>query len=151
EEKARLAREAGADEVIVYSKVDFEPEVKRLTNGQGVQVVYDSVGKDTFDRSLNCLARRGMLVLFGQSSGRVAPVDPFTLMAKGSLFLTRPGLGDHVVTREELLQRAGDVLGWVKSGELKVRIDRVFAMVEAGQAQERLTSRQSSGKILLAT
>ncbi|OGU00852.1 MAG: NADPH:quinone reductase, partial [Gemmatimonadetes bacterium RBG_16_66_8] len=122
EAKARLAREAGAHEVIRYSEQDFEGEVRRLTEGSGVQVVYDSVGQDTFDRSLNCLARRGMLVLFGQSSGAVPPFDPQVLNRKGSLFLTRPSLGHYVATREELLARAHEVMRWVLDGSLTLRI-----------------------------
>ncbi|MDR7433619.1 MAG: quinone oxidoreductase [Armatimonadota bacterium] len=149
EEKAALAKEAGADEVILYTKQDFEAEVKRLTDGRGVHVVYESVGKDTFEKSLNCLLPRGYLVLFGQSSGPVPPFDPQILNQKGSLFLTRPTLQHYVATREELLQRAGDVLGWVASGKLKVRIDSTFPLGEAAEAHRRLESRQSAGKILL--
>ncbi len=147
--KAALAREAGADEVILYTQQDFEAEVKRLTSGRGVQVVYDSVGKTTFDQSLNCLAPRGYLVLFGQSSGPVPPVDPQVLNTKGSLFLTRPTMAHYIRTREELLARAGDVLGWVKSGRLRVRIDRTFPLADAAEAHRYLASRQSAGKILL--
>ncbi len=149
EEKAKLAKEAGADEIILYTRQDFEAEVKRLTHGGGVQVVYDSVGKDTFDKSFNCLARRGYLVLFGQSSGPVAPVDPQILNAKGSLFLTRPTLVHYVATREELLRRAGDVLGWARSGELKLRIGATFPLVEAAQAHRELEGRKTTGKVLL--
>ena len=149
EEKAALAKEAGADEVILYTKQDFEAEVKRLTDGRGVEVVYESVGKDTFDKSLNCLAPRGYLVLFGQSSGPVPPFDPQILNQKGSLFLTRPTLQHYVATREELLQRAGDVFGWVASGRLKVRVDSTFKLEEAAEAHRRLEGRQSAGKILL--
>jgi len=119
EEKAKLAREAGADEVILYTKQDFEAEVKRLTSGKGVQVVYDSVGKTTFDKGFNCLALRGLMVLYGQSSGPLGPFDPQVLNAKGSLFLTRPSLVHHVATRDELLARAGDVLGWIRDGKLR--------------------------------
>lgn len=149
EEKARLARERGADHVIIYTQQDFEAEVKRLTDGRGVNVVYDSVGKDTFDRSLNCLAWRGYMVLFGQSSGAVPPFDPQILNAKGSLFLTRPSLGHYTATREELLQRASDVLGWIASGRLKLRIDRTYPLTEAAQAHQDLASRRTSGKLLL--
>jgi NADPH2:quinone reductase len=120
-EKAALAREAGADEIILYSEQDFEAEVMRLTNGQGVNVVYDSVAKTTFDKSLNCLARRGTLALFGQSSGPVPPVD-LARFAKSAGFLTRPGLGHYTATRGELVQRASDVFSWVKSGRLTLRI-----------------------------
>ncbi len=149
EAKAAQAREAGADETILYRQQDFEAEVKRLTDGRGVNVVYDSVGADTFDKSLNCLLPRGYLVLFGQSSGPVAPIDPQVLNAKGSLFLTRPSLGHYVLTREELLSRAQDLLGWIAGGKLDVRIDRTYPLGQAGEAQEALTGRQTSGKVLL--
>jgi NADPH2:quinone reductase len=149
EEKAKLAREAGADEVILYTKVDFEAEVKRLTDGKGLEVVYESVGKDTFDKSLNCLARRGYLVLFGQSSGPVPPFDPQILNAKGSLFLTRPTLVHYVAAREELLQRAGEILSWVASGELKVRIGGTYPLADAAQAHRDLQGRKTTGKLLL--
>jgi NADPH2:quinone reductase len=149
EEKAQLARERGADHVVIYTQQDFEAEVKRLTNGKGVNVVYDSVGKDTFDRSLNCLAWRGYMVLFGQSSGAVPPLDPQILNAKGSLFLTRPSLGHYTATREELLQRANEVLGWIAAGRLKLRIDRTYPLAEAAQAHRDLASRRTSGKLLL--
>jgi NADPH2:quinone reductase len=147
--KAELARGAGADEVILYTRQDFEAEVKRLTGGAGVQVVYDSVGKTTFDKSLNCLARRGMLVLYGQSSGPVPPFDPQLLNQKGSLFLTRPSLGHYVATREELLQRAERVLGWVADRSLAVRIGREYPLAEAGEAQRALAARETTGKLLL--
>jgi len=149
EEKARLAREAGADEVILYTQVDFEEEVRRLTGGRGVHVVYDSVGKTTFDKSLNCLARRGYLVLYGQSSGPVGPFDPQILNAKGSLFLTRPSLGHYVADRGELLGRASDLFAWMIAGELQVRIDRTFPLAEAGEAHRYLEGRQTKGKVLL--
>ncbi len=149
EEKARLAREAGADEVILYTREDFEVGVKRLTGGRGVQVVYDGVGKTTFDKDLNCLVPRGYLVLFGQSSGPVPPVDPQTLNDKGSLFLTRPTLGHYTTTRDELLWRAGDVLAWARSGQLPLHIDHIFPLADAAAAHQRLESRQSAGKILL--
>jgi NADPH2:quinone reductase len=148
-EKAQIARECGADDVILYSEQDFEAEVKRLTGGKGVDAVYDSVGKDTFDRSMNCLRPRGYLVLFGQSSGSVAPVDPQVLNAKGSLFLTRPSLGAYTLTYEELQRRAGDVLGWVRTGKLRVRIDREFPLREAGPAHAALANRESKGKLIL--
>lgn len=147
--KAELARGAGADEVILYTSQDFEAEVKRLTRGAGVQVVYDSVGKTTFDKSLNCLARRGMLVLYGQSSGPVPPFDPQRLNQKGSLFLTRPTLGHYVATREELLQRAERVLGWVANGSLAVRIGAEYPLAEAAEAQRALAARETTGKLLL--
>jgi NADPH2:quinone reductase len=147
--KAKLAREAGADEVILYTTQDFEAEVKRITGGSGVHVVYDSVGKTTFDKSLNCLRMRGMLVLYGQSSGPVPPFDAAILNQKGSLFLTRPSLFHHIVTREELLQRAGEVLGWIKSGRLKLRIDLTLPLAQAAEAHRQLESRQTTGKVLL--
>ncbi len=149
EAKAKLAREAGADEVILYTQKDFEVEVKRLTDGKGVQVVYDSVGKDTFEKSLGCLAPRGYLALFGQSSGPVAPFDAQILNAKGSLFLTRPSLGHYTLTREELLQRAGEVLGWIASGQLKLRIETTFPLAEAAEAHRQLAGRATTGKLLL--
>ncbi|MSQ32912.1 MAG: quinone oxidoreductase [Dehalococcoidia bacterium] len=149
EQKAKLAREAGADEVILYSQSDFEPEVKRLTEGRGLQVVYDSVGKDTFERSLNCLVPRGYLVLFGQSSGPVSAFDPQVLNAKGSLFLTRPSLGHYTATREELLRRSGEVLGWAASGQLKLRIEKVLPLGDAAEAHRLLAGRLTTGKLLL--
>jgi NADPH2:quinone reductase len=149
EAKAQLSKEAGADEIIFYTRQDFEAEVKRLTGGRGVDVVYDSVGATTFDKSLNCLRPRGMLALFGQSSGPVPPFDPNILNAKGSLFLTRPSLAHHCVTREELLWRAGDVLGWVSSGELKIRVDHAYPLAEAAQAHRALEGRHTAGKLLL--
>lgn len=149
EEKAALARQAGADEVILYTQTDFEVEVKRLTNNAGVDVVYDSVGKDTFDKSLNCLRRRGCMVLYGASSGAVPPLDPQVLNAKGSLYLTRPFLGHYTADRAELLQRVNDVFSWMAAGELKVRIDKTFSLAEAPEAHRYLEGRQSKGKILL--
>jgi NADPH:quinone reductase len=149
EAKARLAREAGADEVILYTEEDFAAATKRLTGGRGVDVVYDSVGRTTFDQSLTCLRPRGMLALFGQSSGAVPPVDPQRLNAGGSLFLTRPTLGHHMQTRDELLWRAGDLFGWMARGELSVRVDRTFPLAEAGAAHEALAGRGTSGKLLL--
>ncbi|HEU5323453.1 MAG TPA: quinone oxidoreductase, partial [Methylomirabilota bacterium] len=118
EDKAKLAREAGADEVILYTREDFEAETRRITGGKGVQVVYDAVGKTTFDKGFNCLAPRGMMVLYGQSSGPVGGFDPQVLNAKGSLFLTRPSLNHHIITRAELLQRSGELLGWIRDGKL---------------------------------
>ncbi len=147
-EKATLAREAGVDEVILYTEEDFEAEVMRLTDGKGVNVVYDSVAKTTFDKSLNCLAPRGMLVLFGQSSGPVPPVDPARL-AKNAVFLTRPGLQQYTLTRTELLQRAGDVFDWVRSGKLKVRISETLPLKEAAEAHRLLEGRRTTGKVLL--
>jgi NADPH2:quinone reductase len=148
-DKARLARQAGADEVIRYTEQDFEAEVKRSTGGRGVEVVYDSVGQTTFDKSLRSLARRGTLALFGQSSGAVAPFDPQLLNQLGSLYLTRPTLQHYVATREELLARANDVLGWVADGSLKVRIDRELPLSEAAEAHRLLESRATTGKLLL--
>jgi NADPH:quinone reductase len=149
EEKAILAREAGADEVILYTQMDFETEVKRLTNNAGVDVVYDSVGKDTFDKSLNCLRHRGYMVLFGASSGAAPPIDPQVLNAKGSIYLTRPYLGHYMADRAEILDRANDVFNWMAAGELKVRIDKTFSLSEVAEAHRYLESRQSKGKILL--
>ena len=149
EEKAQLAREAGAEEVILYTQTDFESEVKRLTGNQGVDVVYDSVGKDTFDKSLNCIRRRGYMVLYGASSGAVPPLDPQTLNAKGSIFLTRPFLGHYTADRAELLWRANDIFNWIAAGELHVRIDKTFSLAEAGEAHRYLEERQSKGKVLL--
>jgi NADPH:quinone reductase len=149
EAKAQLAKQAGADEIVFYTHQDFEAEVKRLTGGRGVDVVYGSVGATTFAKSLNCLRPRGMLALFGQSSGPVPPFDPNVLNAKGSLFLTRPSLAHHCATREELLWRAGDVLSWVSSGELKIRVDRAYPLSAAAQAHRDLEGRHTSGKLLL--
>jgi NADPH:quinone reductase len=149
EEKAALAREAGADEVILYTQTDFEPEVKRLTGGGGVHVNYDSVGRTTFAKGLDCLAPRGMMVLFGQSSGPVDPIDPQLLNQKGSLFLTRPSLVHYVASRAELLERAGEVLGWVADGSLKVRIGREFPLETAAEAHRELEGRRTTGKVLL--
>ena len=149
DEKAALAREAGADEVINYTQTDFDVEVKRLTNNVGVDVVYDSVGKDTFDKSLNCIRRRGYMVLFGASSGAVAPLDPQTLNAKGSLFLTRPFLQHYTADRAELLGRVSDLFNWIAAGELKVRIDKTFLLSEVAEAHRYLEGRMSKGKIIL--
>ncbi len=149
DEKAELVKEAGADEVVLYSRGDFDSEVKRLTNGTGVDVVFDSVGRDTFDKSLSCLKPRGTMVLFGQSSGPVPPFDPNILNPKGSLFLTRPNLSHYVATRAELLQRAGDIFRWVAEGHLKLRIDSVFPLSDASEAHRMLESRNTRGKVLL--
>lgn len=148
-EKAAIAREAGIDEVIRYTEEDFEAETKRLTNNRGVDVVYDSVGATTFEKSLNSLRPRGMMALFGQSSGAVPPFDAGILNQKGSLFLTRPSLAHHCLTREELLWRAGDVLGWVASGKLKLRIEHAYPLSDAAQAQIDLAGRKTAGKLLL--
>lgn len=149
EAKAELARAAGADEIIFYNDQDFEALVRQKTGGAGVHVVYDSVGRTTFDKSLSSLRPRGTMVLFGQSSGPVPPFDPNTLNAKGSLFLTRPSLFHYVAERSELLDRASAVLGAVASGELKLRIDHSLPLAQAAEAQNLLTSRATSGKLLL--
>jgi NADPH2:quinone reductase len=148
-EKAKLSRAAGAADVILYTKKDFVEEVKRLTGGKGVDVVYDSVGKTTFEGSLNCLRPRGLLALFGASSGPVPPFDLIQLSGKGSLFITRPTLWHYVATRAELEWRAGDVLGWAAKGELKLRTEFVYPLAEAAQAQIDLEERKTTGKILL--
>ncbi|MGD0800434.1 MAG: quinone oxidoreductase [Terracidiphilus sp.] len=148
-EKAELSREAGAAEVILYSVQDFEAEVKRLTDGKGVDVVYDSVGKTTIQGSLNCLRPRGLLALFGASSGPVPPFDLIQLSSKGSLFITRPTLWHYVATRAELEWRSGDVLGWIASGDLKLRTEFVYPLAEAAQAQTDMEDRKTTGKILL--
>ncbi|MEO8595296.1 MAG: quinone oxidoreductase [Candidatus Solibacter sp.] len=147
--KAAIAREAGADETILYTEQEFDVEVRRLTGGRGVDVVYDSVGQTTFDKSLNCLRPRGMMALFGQSSGPVPPVDPLALAAKGSLFMTRAGLPNYLLTREELLWRAGDVLKALETGKLRLRIDRTYPLADAAQAHRDLESRKTAGKLLL--
>ena len=149
EEKAKLAREAGADEVIFYTQSDFEAETKRLTGGKGVDVVYDSVGKTTFEKGLNVLRPRGMMALFGGSSGAVPPFDPLTLTQKGSLYLTRPSLGHYIVTRQELQQHAGAVFGMIRGGKLKLRIEHVYPLAEAAQAHCDLEGRKTTGKLLL--
>lgn len=148
-EKAAQVRELGADEVILYTSQDFEVEVKRLTDGRGVDVVYDSVGCDTFEQSLNSLRPRGMMVLFGQSSGVVPPIDPNILQHKGSLFLTRPTLGHYTATREELLFRAGAVFDAIADGSLKLQIAQSYPLAEAAQAQRDLAGRATAGKLLL--
>ena len=149
EEKAKLARAAGADEVILYTQTDFETETKRLTGGKGVDVVYDSVGKTTFDKGLNILRPRGMMVLFGGSSGAVPPFDPMILNQKGSLFLTRPTLGHYTSTREELVERAGAVFGMIAAGKLKLRIEHTYPLAEAPRAHRDLEGRKTTGKLLL--
>ena len=146
--KAQLARDAGADEVILYTQQDFAEEISKSTNGEGVEVAYDAVGQTTFDGSISSLARRGYMVLYGQASGPVPPVDP-RVLGNGSKFLTRPGLGDYTVTRQELEKRAGDVLGWVKSGELRLRVEHVMALSEAPEAHRQLESRLTTGKVVL--
>jgi len=148
-EKAQLARDAGADECIVYTETDFEAETRRLTDGAGVHVVYDGVGKATFDQDLNVLRPRGYLVLFGGSSGAVPPFDLIKLSQKGSLFITRPTLAHYTATREELEWRANDVLQWIAHGEIKLRIHKVYPLAEAAQAHRDLEGRKTTGKLLL--
>ncbi len=148
-EKAELARSVGADHIIVYTEQDFEAETKRITYGEGVRVVYDSVGRSTFDSSLRCLARLGTLVLYGQSSGPVPPIDPQRLNAGGSLFLTRPTLAHYTFTRDALLARANDVLEWVQSGRLVLHIGGEFPLARAGVAHQLLESRSTTGKLIL--
>jgi len=149
QEKAKLARDAGADEVILYTSQDFEAEVKRLTDGKGLQVVYDSVGKTTFDKSLNCLAPRGMLALYGQSSGPIGPFDVGQLGAKGSLFLTRPSLNAYIASRDELVQRSTELLGWIRDGKLRLRTEFEFPLKDAAEAHRALEGRKTTGKVLL--
>ncbi len=148
-EKAKLAQQAGADDVIIYTQGDWEAEVRRITGGRGVQVVYDSVGIATFEKSLNCLQPRGSMVLYGQASGPVPPVDLQIFNTKGALYLTRPSLIYYTANREELLERANDLFGWMASGELSVRIDSVFPLARAADAQRKLESRATMGKVLL--
>jgi len=150
EEKAAVARAAGAGEVIIYTQQDFEQEVRRLTHNRGVDVVYDAVGKTTFDKSLGCLRPRGYMVLFGFASGPVPPFDPASLGTRGSLFLTRPGLNQYIATREELLMRAHALFDWIATGALKVRIDRVLPLAEAAAAHRALEARETAGKIVLS-
>jgi NADPH:quinone reductase len=148
-EKAQLALDAGADECIVYTEADFETETQRLTDSKGVNVVYDGVGKATFDKDLNVLVPRGYLVLFGGSSGAVPPFDLIKLSQKGSLFITRPTLVHYTATREELEWRAGNVLGWIAAGELKLRMHKTYSLVDAPQAHRDLEGRRTTGKLLL--
>ncbi|HLN82977.1 MAG TPA: quinone oxidoreductase, partial [Candidatus Binatia bacterium] len=149
EAKADLVRKAGADEIILYTQADFLAEAKRITNGQGVHVVYDSVGATTFEKSLDCLRPRGYLVLFGQSSGPVAAFDPAKLAAKGSLFLTRPSLAHYTLTRAELLRRATDLFDWMQAGKLKLRIEKSLPLQDASEAQQLLEKRRTTGKLIL--
>jgi len=149
EEKAQLAREAGADEVIVFTRQDFETEVKRLTSGKGVDVVYDGVGKATFDKNLNVMRLRGMLVLYGMSSGSVLPVDPAKLLEKGSLYMARTTLAHFTATREELLARTSALFGMIAEGKLKLRIAKTYPLAEAAQAHRDMESRKVVGKLLL--
>ena len=149
QEKTGIALKAGADEVIDYKTEDFEERVRSITGGKGVQVVYDSVGKATFEKGLNCLARRGMMVLFGQSSGGVGPIDPQVLNQKGSVYLTRPSLFHYIALREELLERSDQVLGWIRDGVLKLTIFREMPLEGAAEAHRMLEARQTAGKVLL--
>ncbi len=149
EEKAQLARQTGADEVIRYTQEDFEEAVRRLTGGRGVDVVYDSVGKTTAEKSINCLRPRGMAVLCGNASGPAPPIDPLTLMSRGSLFLTRPTLPHYTQTREEVRWRAADLFAWIAAGELEVRIAQTFPLEAAADAHRLLESRGALGKIVL--
>jgi NADPH2:quinone reductase len=149
QEKAQLARDAGADECIVYTEADFETETRRLTEGKGVEVVYDGVGKATFDKDLNVLRPRGYLVLFGGSSGAVPPFDLIKLSQKGSLFITRPTLAHYTATREELEWRANDVLGMIARGDLKLRIHKTYPLADAAEAHRDLEGRKTTGKLLL--
>jgi NADPH:quinone reductase len=149
EEKALLSKAAGADHVILYTQKDFEQEAKNITGGSGVDAVYDSVGRTTFEKGLNCLRRRGMMVLFGQSSGPVPPIDLNILNQKGSLYVTRPGLAHYTANRDEFLWRAGDIMRWVSEGSLKIRIDRTFSLKDAAQAHCALEARETAGKVLL--
>lgn len=149
EEKAKLGRQAGADEMILYTTSDFEAETKRITGGKGIDVVYDSVGKTTFEKGLNVLRPRGMMVLYGGSSGAVPPFDLIQLSAKGSLFVTRPKLGDYIITREELLSRAEAVLGMIAAGKLKLRVEHVYKLEDVQQAHRDLEGRKTTGKLLL--
>ena len=149
EEKARIAREAGADEVILYSQQDFSVEAKRLNGGKGVQVIYDGVGKSTFEKGLDTLAPRGLMVLFGQASGPVPPFDPSLLNQKGSLYLTRPSMGHYIAGRDELMWRAGEVLGWIAGGKLRLNVDRELPLAQAAEAHRALEGRETTGKVLL--
>jgi NADPH2:quinone reductase len=148
-EKAALARAAGAEEVILYTEQDFVAEARRITGGAGVQVVYDSVGRTTFERGLAALAPRGMMVLFGASSGAVAPLDPQQLNRAGSLFLTRPTLGDYTATREELEARSDELFGWIARGAVTLRTEHAFPLAEAARAHAELEARRTTGKVLL--
>jgi len=149
EEKAKLAREAGADVTIDYTRQDFEAEVKRVTGGKGLQVVYDGVGKTTWDKSLACLAPRGLMALYGQSSGPIGQIDPQVLNAKGSLYLTRPSLNHYIATREDLQWRAGEVLGWIRDGKLRLRMEFEYPLKDAAEAHRALEGRKTTGKVLL--
>lgn len=149
EEKAKIASQIGADFVIIYTQSDFEKEVKNFTQNQGVDVVYDSVGQATFLKGLNCLKPRGYMVLYGQASGPVEPIDPQILNRKGSLYLTRPTIGHYLQSQVEVQQRSGDLFSWLRSGELKLRIDRKFALEDATAAHEYMENRYTKGKVLI--
>lgn len=149
EEKARIAQEAGADEVILYSQQDFSAEARRLNGGKGVQVIYDGVGKSTFEKGLDTLAPRGLMVLFGQASGPVPPFEPSLLNQKGSLYLTRPSMGHYIADRDELMGRAGEVLGWIAEGKLRLNVDRELPLAQAAEAHRALEGRETTGKVLL--
>jgi len=149
DDKAKLARGAGADDVILYTQQDFVAEVKRLTDGKGVQVNYDSVGKTTFEKGFDCIAPRGMMVLYGQSSGPIGPFDLGILNARGSLFVTRPSLNHHIPTREELLQRTGELAGWIRDGKVQLRMEFEFPLKDVGEAHRALEGRKTTGKVLL--
>lgn len=149
EEKAQLAKEAGADEVILYSEQDFEVEVKRITDGAGVNVAYDSVGQSTFEKSIDCLSRFGYMVLYGNASGPVTEFNPATLGPKGSLFLTRPTLFDYLATREDLDWRSGDVFKWIADGKINLRLEHFFPLADVQQAHQALEGRQTTGKVIL--
>ena len=149
EEKAALARGAGADDIVLYTERDFEAEVLRLTDGQGVEVVYDSVAQATWEKSINCLKPRGYMVFFGNASGPVPPIDPLLLSQKGSIYLTRPTLNSYTQTREEYLQRTSEVMGWIQDGSLDVRIGEEHPLENTAEAHKRLEGRQTTGKVLL--
>ena len=149
QEKAELAKQAGADEVILYSEQDFEEEVKRITHGAGVNVAYDSVGKSTFEKSIDCLSRFGYMVLYGNASGPVTEFNPATLGPKGSLFLTRPTLFDYLATRKDLDWRSGDVFKWIGEGKLNMRLEHFYPLADAQQAHQDLEARKTTGKLIL--
>ena len=149
EEKAALAKQAGADHVILYSKQDFVAEVKRITGNRGVDVIYDGVGATTFEKGLTCIRPRGVMALYGAASGPVGPLDLQLLNANGSLFVTRPSLNHHIASREELVQRSGDVLGWIRDGKLKLRVETTFPLDKASEAHRALEGRKTTGKVLL--
>jgi NADPH:quinone reductase len=149
DEKAALAKQAGADHVILYSTQDFVAEVKRITGNRGVDVIYDGVGATTFEKGLTCIRPRGVMALYGAASGPVGPLDLQLLNANGSLFVTRPSLNHHIASREELVQRSGDVLGWIRDGKLKLRVETTFPLDKAGEAHRALEGRKTTGKVLL--